>query len=33
MPTTLTELRNGAKNRAILTRREASDADYYIGME
>ncbi len=33
MPTTLTELRNGAENRAILTRREATDADYFIGME
>ncbi len=33
MPTTLEELRTGAKNRAIFTRRESSDADYYIGME
>ncbi len=33
MPTTLEELRTGAKNRAIYTRREESNADYYVGME
>jgi inosine/xanthosine triphosphatase len=33
MPTTLAELRNGAKNRAIFTRREKSDADYFVWME
>lgn len=33
MPTTLEELRTGAKNRAVFTRREIPDADYYVGME
>jgi inosine/xanthosine triphosphatase len=33
MPMTLAELRNGAKNRAVCTRREKSDADYFVGME
>lgn len=33
MPTTLEELRTGAKNRAVHTRRENADADYYVGME
>ena len=33
MPTTLEELRTGAKNRAIFTRRESPNADYFIGME
>ncbi len=33
MPTTLEELRTWAKNRAIHTRREKPDADYFIGME
>lgn len=33
MPTTLEELRTGAKNRAIYTRRECPDADYFVGME
>lgn len=33
MPSTLSELRTGAKNRAINTRRENPDADYYVGME
>ncbi len=33
MPTTLEELRMGAKNRAIHTRREKPDADYFVGME
>lgn len=33
MPTTLQELRTGAKNRAIYTRRESPDADYFVGME
>jgi inosine/xanthosine triphosphatase len=33
MPTTLQELRTWAKNRAIYTRRENPDADYYVGME
>jgi non-canonical (house-cleaning) NTP pyrophosphatase len=30
MPTTLAELRNGAKNRAVFTRREKPDADYFV---
>lgn len=33
MPKTLRELRTGAKNRAINTRRECPDADYFVGME
>ncbi len=33
MPTTLEEIRTGAKNRAIYCRREKSDADYFVGME
>ena len=33
MPTTLEELRTGAKNRAIYARRNAPDADYFVGME
>ncbi len=33
MPTTLEEMRTGAKNRAVFTRRECRDADYYVGME
>lgn len=33
MPTTLEELRTGAKNRAIYTRREKPGADYFVGME
>ena len=33
MPTTLEELRTGAKNRAVYTRREKPDADYFVGME
>lgn len=33
MPTTLRELRTGAKNRAIHTRREMPTADYFVGME
>lgn len=33
MPTTLEELRTGAKNRAIYTRRERPDAEYFVGME
>jgi inosine/xanthosine triphosphatase len=33
MPTTLEELRTGAKNRAIFTRRELPNADYFVGME
>lgn len=33
MPTTLAELRNGSKNRAVYTRREQPDADYFVGME
>ena len=33
MPTSLDELRTWAKNRVISTRRDISDADYYIGME
>lgn len=33
MPTTLAELRNGAKNRAVSTRQELPDADYFVGME
>ena len=33
MPTTLEELRNGAKNRAIQCRNEIHDADYFVGME
>lgn len=33
MPTTLEELRTWAKNRAIFTRREMGNADYFIGME
>ena len=33
MPTTLAELRTGAMNRAVFTRRERPDADYFVGME
>ena len=33
MPTTLQELRTWAQNRAINTRREKPDADYFVGME
>jgi inosine/xanthosine triphosphatase len=33
MPKTLSELRTGAKNRAVYTRRESPDADYFVGME
>jgi inosine/xanthosine triphosphatase len=33
MPTTLEELRTGAKNRAIYCRREKPDSDYFVGME
>lgn len=33
MPTTLQELRTGAKNRAIYTRREEPNADFFVGME
>lgn len=33
MPTTLEELRIWAKNRAIHTRWECPDADYFVGME
>jgi non-canonical (house-cleaning) NTP pyrophosphatase len=33
MPTTLEELRTWAKNRAVYTRRERPDADYFVGME
>lgn len=33
MPTTLEELRTWAQNRAINTRREKPDADYFVGME
>lgn len=33
MPTTLEELRTWAKNRAIHTRRECPDADYFVWME
>lgn len=33
MPTTLAELRTGAMNRAVFTRRESPDADYFVGME
>ncbi len=33
MPTTLEELRTWAKNRAVYTRREKPDADYFVGME
>lgn len=33
MPTTLRELRSGAKNRATYTRREMPDADFFVGME
>lgn len=33
MPTTLEELRTWARNRAMYTRREKPDADYFIGME
>ncbi len=33
MPTTLEELRTGARNRAIFTRRDRPDADYFVGME
>ncbi len=33
MPTTLEEIRTGAKNRAIHCRRECKEADYFIGME
>jgi non-canonical (house-cleaning) NTP pyrophosphatase len=33
MPTTLAELRKGAKNRAVFTRREKPDADYFVWME
>ena len=33
MPTTLEELRNGAKNRAQACKKLEGDADYFIGME
>lgn len=33
MPTTLEELRTGAKNRAMYTRRENPISDYFVGME
>ena len=33
MPTTLEELRTGAKNRAICTRHDQPDVDYFVGME
>jgi inosine/xanthosine triphosphatase len=33
MPTSLEELRTWAKNRAIATRNESPDADYFVGME
>lgn len=33
MPTTLEDLRTGAKNRAIYCRREKPNADYFVGME
>lgn len=33
MPTTLSELKTGAKNRAIHTRRESPNADFFVGME
>jgi inosine/xanthosine triphosphatase len=33
MPTSLEELRTWAKNRAIFTRREKPNADYFVGME
>ncbi len=33
MPTTLEELRTGAKNRAVSTRQELPNADYFVGME
>ena len=33
MPTTLREIRTWAKNRAIYTRREMPEADYFVGME
>ena len=33
MPTTLEAIRTGAKNRAVYTRRDCPDADYFVGME
>ena len=33
MPSTLEEIRTGAKNRAVSTRKVFPDADYFIGME
>ncbi|MDD2916729.1 MAG: inosine/xanthosine triphosphatase [Candidatus Gracilibacteria bacterium] len=33
MPTSLEEMRTGAKNRAVYCRREKPDADYFVGME
>lgn len=33
MPKTLEEIRTGAKNRAVFTRRENPNADYFVGME
>ena len=33
MPSTLEEIRTGAKNRAVSTRKVSPDADYFIGME
>ena len=33
MPTTLEEIRTWAKNRAIFSRREKPEADYFVGME
>lgn len=33
MPTTLREIRTGAKNRTAYTRREMPDADFFVGME
>lgn len=33
MPTSLEEIRNGAKNRALSTKNENPHADYFVGME
>ena len=33
MPKSLSELKIGAKNRALHTRREASEADFFVCME
>lgn len=33
MPTTLAELKIGAKNRALHTRRDVPSADFFVGME